>query len=166
MKGAKITFNIYSFAHFVRILAFVVLFLKQDSNGASHFVSGLSMCVISAPPGLERVWNVLEPMVQEARDTGQTELEVRYSHHFGFRETSTSCPQHGIPRNVHLMPFPFEANLLRRLAQLPRPDLDAHSIRAHLLHVAYSTGTNRPPSSSTPFPSRLLHPMPPLAPDP
>jgi hypothetical protein len=71
MKGAKLL-------NFVQIIAFSVLCFEQDSIGASNGVSGLSMSVLSAPPGLERVWNVLEPMVQEARDTGQTELEVRY----------------------------------------------------------------------------------------
>jgi hypothetical protein len=78
MKGAKLLKQ-RAYLHFAQIATFAVLCLEQDCIGASNVVSGFSMGVLSAPPGLERVWNVLEPMVQEARDTGQTELEVRYS---------------------------------------------------------------------------------------
>ena len=100
MKGPKLLKH-RAHVRFVQIAAFAVLCFEQDSMGASSGVSGFSTGIFSAPPGLERVWNVLEPMVQEARDTGQTELEVRYLLRvphtrwsmWPFRANGTACDQ-------------------------------------------------------------------------
>lgn len=55
----------------------VILMVMVEAVSAAAPEPAMCMSPTLAAPGLEKVWHSLEPMVREARDTGQTELEVR-----------------------------------------------------------------------------------------
>lgn len=55
----------------------VLVLLIANVISSAPTLPGVLMSPTVAAPGLESVWHSLDSMVREARDTGQTELEVR-----------------------------------------------------------------------------------------